>query len=204
MDLNDKIEFVGHFSITAYKKDGTVETYEDKNLIMDLARVNMAQLVGGVITGGAGVEGKSIDRFVLGTEGHVVGNILDYKKVGTNGFDSTRTNIFSEASGGEYYVIPFNNDGGTDTTTNPATCYNSKLPTTLETCTVRRTVQDRTVTYTITIPEVSGNSSAVDSSVIAYTEASLYAGDDIFSMKTFPARVKEDTVKLLISWSVIF
>ena len=39
---------------------------------------------------------------------------------------------------------------------------------------------------------------------MSYTEAALYAGDNIFSMKTFPARVKEDTVKLEITWSIVF
>jgi len=208
MNLKDNIDFVGHFGIKAYKKDGTIEEYEDKNLIMDRARQNMAQLVGGVTVGGDTIQGKEINRFVIGTEGHIGTNILDYKKVGgSEGFNSTRTNIFSQASNGEFYTIPFDVKGDTDVTDNPTNCVNSKVSGN-ETCRVRRTVSNRTCTYIITIWDASGNSYTQNetsgTSVIAYTEAALYAGADIFSMKTFPARVKEDTVKFEITWSIIF
>jgi hypothetical protein len=171
---------------------------------MDRARQNMAQLVGGVTGVNSTVDGKAIDSFRLGTEGHVGDNILDYKKVGSDGFTSVRTDLFAEASSGEFYVIPFDGHGGTTVTDNPNGCYNSKLSDTKETCTVKRTVSDRTCTYVVTIPDASANASDPATSVIAYTEAALYAGTDIFSMKTFPARVKEDTVKFEITWSIIF
>jgi len=203
MDLKDNIDFVGHFGIKIYKKDGTIEEYEDKNLIMDRARQNMAQLVGGVTTGGAALEGRAIDSFRIGTQGHN-GTILDYIKVGSNGFDSTRTNMFSEASAAEHYTINFNAAGSSSLTVTSTSALNSVLGDVGESCTVNRTVSDRTVTYVITIPDSSANASDTTTSVIAYTEAALYAGDDIFSMKTFPARVKEDTVKFVITWSIIF
>lgn len=208
MKLEDDVNFKGHFSIEAYKIDGSIEKYEDKNLIMDEARENMAKLIGGVEdSSGAGLQ---INKFVLGTKGHRLDNILDYKKVGTDGFDSTRTEIFAEEDDAEFYVIPFDvrGDMTVDTISSKApdsnTCYNSKKPTIMETCSVKRTVHGRTCTYVITVGEAEANSSKANSSVIAYTEASLYAGDSIFSMKTFPARVKEDTVKFIITWSIIF
>jgi len=205
MNLKDKVDFIGHFGIKMYKKDGSIEEYEDKNLIMDKARWNMAELVGGWSAG------EPINQFVLGTEGHVGDDILDYKKVGSDGFDSTRTNLFSESSGAQHYIIPFTTSGGdtiestgNDKTVNVDTAYNSDITDTKESCTVRRTVSERTCTYVITVPDASGNNSDSATSVIAYTEAALYAGPDIFSMKTFPARVKEDTVKFEITWSIIF
>lgn len=204
MQLKDQVDFVGHFAITAYKKDGSIEEYTEKNLIMDRARQNMAQLVGGVNTGGDTVEGKAIDAFVLGTKGHVGDNILDYKKVGSNGFDSTRINTFAEDEAAEFYTLSFDPMGASVKTDIPASGVNSKVAGTENGCTVTRTVSAQTCTYVITIPDANANASAVDTSVIAYTEAALYAGADIFSMKTFPARVKEDTVKLVITWSIIF
>jgi len=199
MKLNDNIDFIGQFSIKAFNKDGSIEVYEDKNLIMDRARQNMAQLVGGVTT-----EGSAINKFVLGTEGHVGTNILEFKQVGSDGFDSTRTEIFSEENTTEHYVIPFDPLGGFTIQDDVTNSYNSNDIDAKESCTVLRTVSNRTVTYVITIPDASGNAYDTTTSVIAYTEAALYAGNDIFSMKTFPARVKEDTVKFEITWSIIF
>ena len=206
MNLKDNIDFVGHFAIKVFKKDGSIEEYQDKNLIMDRARQNMAQLVGGVVNGGDKVEGQPINKFVLGNEGHVGDNILDYKKVGSNGFDSTRTSLFSEEGddNSEYYTLTFDPKGGSTKANIKATGVNSNKDGNEDGCTLKRTVSAQTCTYVITIPDACANNSSGDTSVIAYTEAALYAGDDIFSMKTFPARVKEDTVKFEITWSIVF
>lgn len=208
MQLKDGIDLKGHFSIISTKRDGSTVEYRDDNLIMDGARENMAKLIGGVNTLDAGLQ---INKFVIGVRGHKLDNILDYKKVGSDGFDSTRTMMFSEEFKDEYYTIPFDVRGGlivdTDDEENGIIsdkCFNSKTPNIMETCSVKRTVSGRTCTYEITIGENSGNASASNTSIIAYTEASLYAGDDIFSMKTFPARVKEDSVQFKIIWSIIF
>lgn len=207
MQLNDKIDFMGKFMIKAYNKDGTVEVYEEKNLIMDNARTNMAQLIGGVDTGSTAI-GQPINRFVIGTLGHVGTDILDYKQVGENGFDSTRTELFSEELSGNFnYRIDFDPSGGTDVTVN-STGYMYDGDTLLRTDptfnVVQRIVSDRTVTYKVTIPAENANSEDLQNPAIAYTEAALYASDEIFSMKCFPCRVKEETVKLEIIWSIIF
>jgi len=203
MNLKDNVDFIGHFGIKMYKKDGSIEEYEDKNLIMDKARKNMAELVGGYS------QGVAINKFVLGTKGHKADDILDYKKVGNDGFTSVRTALFAEttATAGEYYSIAFNPAStSANFNTTAVSGHSSATPTVNETTnTINRTVSDRTVTYTITIKDANGNNKTNGATtVIAYTEAALYAGNDIFSMKTFPARVKEDTVKFEITWSIIF
>jgi predicted secreted protein len=208
MILNDQVNFVGVFSIKAFNADGTVDEYTEKNLIMDEARRNMAQLVGGVTTAGV-VQGMHINQFVLGTKGHTGTNILDYIKVGDAGFTSARTSLFSEAiAGAKNYRISFTPTGGVDVTDANATgrMYSGAVAGAIDGTknTVRRVVSDRTVTYTITVPATNANSGDAANPVVAYTEAALYAGDEIFSMKTFPARVKEDTVKFEITWSIIF
>ncbi|WXB47871.1 hypothetical protein WCWAEYFT_CDS0169 [Vibrio phage VB_VaC_TDDLMA] len=207
MQLNDKIDFMGKFMIKAYNKDGTVEIYEEKNLIMDTARTNMAQLIGGVDTGSSAI-GQPINRFVIGTLGHVGSNILDYKQVGENGFDSTRTELFSEELSGNFnYRIDFDPNGVSDITVNSTgSMYDGDtlLRTDPTFNTVQRIVEDRTVTYKVTIPAENANSEDLQNPAIAYTEAALYASDEIFSMKCFPCRVKEETVKLEVIWSIIF
>ena len=59
--------------------------------------------------------------------------------------------------------------------------------------------------YTIFIPQNRGNNAHdVSTDVIAYTEAALYAGDNIFAMRTFPARTKEGNLEFKITWSITF
>ena len=214
MILKDKVDLRGEFAIRAYKKDGTIEVYEDKNLIMDTARTNMAEIIGGW---NAGVP---INKFVLGNKGHNGTDILDYKKVGENNeFLSSNTMLFAEdpdndetddsdGSNGKAnftYDIIFDVKSGDASTTDsaPKTKINGEDATEDKKCTITRTVNSRTCTYTVTIPDACGNRDGEDA-VVAYTEAALYAGDKIFSMKTFPARVKEDTVKFEITWAIIF
>ena len=111
MILNDQVNFVGVFSIKAFNADGTVDEYTEKNLIMDEARRNMAQLVGGVTSTGD-TRGMHINQFVLGTKGHNGTDILNYIKVGDAGFTSARTSLFSEATtGAKNYRIGFDVTG---------------------------------------------------------------------------------------------
>lgn len=218
MSFKDDIRIKGIFSIKALNsKDEVIDEYTEKNLIMDTARNNMAQLVGGVTTGAGDLPGLAINKFVIGTRGHVGTDILDAQEVGEEDtskpsgeriFDPTRTQLFSEAISGEInYHVDFDVTGGIDVTDSSASGqrYLDTTPDgSAETNNVvRREVSGRTTTYTITIISANGNDST-PTDPIAYTEAALYAGGEIFSMKTFPARVKEDTVKFEITWSIIF
>jgi len=214
MNFNDNIDFYGVFNFKSIDADGNVlDEYKEKNLIMDAARNNMAQLVGGVTTGGDTSAGLSINKFVLGTRGHVGTDILDAQQVGESDvdkqiyyrtFDSQRSDLFSEAiSGSVNYRIDFDATGDNDVTlTVDGQRYEAgTVVGAIENGnTVRRVVSGRTVTYTVTVPVDNAN----DANPLAYTEAALYAGAEIFSMKTFPARIKENTVKFEISWSIIF
>jgi hypothetical protein len=216
MNFKDKVNCVGQFSIKSIDENNKViDEYTEKNLIMDEARVNMAQLIGGVSS-----SSDPINLFVIGTAGHVGTDILDYKKVGENFFDSTREGLYSEidpndisgglsdvTDAGYNYRISFNPDGDADLDLTPTgTMYNGVTVGATDGVvnTINRLVVDRTVTYTITIPATNGNSNDLGNPLIAYTEAALYASGSIFSMKCFPARVKEDTVKFVIVWSIIF
>jgi len=56
------------------------------------------------------------------------------------------------------------------------------------------------VTYTIDISNNAGNNSSSE----IYSEAALYAGTDIFSMKTFRGKIKDASVLLRIIWKIQF
>lgn len=203
----DTIKFEGHFSIQQIDaNDNVVSEWEDKNLIMDAARQNMAELIAGLS------DGKVINRFVIGTWGHEGTDILAPKQVGGSyaegNFDTTRNDLYSvennqlaypwwyvdftpNALGGAATVdAVFNMANGGDTTADVL---------------VDIGVSGKETTYTVTVPVTSANNTS--GAPIAYTEAGLMSiggTDDLFSMKTFPARVKEDTVKLKIVWKIIF
>lgn len=215
MHLKDKIDFYGEFAIKSFDaNDNVIDFYEDKNLIMNLARKNMAELVAGVNTAGT-YFGSPINRFVLGTSGYIGTDILNNIQVGETDvtigtFDATRTQLFSEALNLWNYHVSFDPSGNENVTDAAATgqIYTGTTAGTIDSGTYFNTVNRYTsgtggniITYVITIPVELGNNGTTP---VAYTEAALYAGDEIFSMKTFPARVKENTVKLEITWSIIF
>lgn len=61
---------------------------------------------------------------------------------------------------------------------------------------------DSSVTFTFNIAQPAANDTNGGVSVL--TEAALYANNDIFAMKTFKAKVKDDTVVLKIIWTITF
>ena len=195
----DTVKVKGEFSIILEKEDGSIEKYEEKNLIMDLARETMAELLGGF--GG----GSVITKFVLGTKGHVGDNILQYKRVGENGFNTTRTKTFAEEDkNAQFFSLPFNiKSNNRDTKVQGKGYMRGQDPKKGVTCNIERKVNGRTLTMIYEIPKEAANNPKGDGT-IAYTEAAMYCDEKIFSMKTFPARVKEPSVSMKIIWSIIF
>lgn len=57
-----------------------------------------------------------------------------------------------------------------------------------------------TITFTFELGSNNGNGDGT----MVYTEAGIYAGDELFCMKTFPAKVKDETVIMRVIWSIIF
>ena len=60
------------------------------------------------------------------------------------------------------------------------------------------------VTYTFTIEEGIGHNAIAGGVFVPYTEAGLYAGDVLFSLKTFAAKVKDESTKFVITWKIYF
>ena len=57
------------------------------------------------------------------------------------------------------------------------------------------------VTFKFELGTEVGNS---ETGVNMFTEAAIYAGDDIFCMKTFPAKIKDKTTIFRIFWTIVF
>lgn len=188
MKNTDKYELKGHLIVECIDKNGQiVDRFENKNLIMDAARISMAQMI-------AGLSGSSeINKFVLGTKGHVGSDYLSVKTE-ADGFVGTRTSLFSEDSPTDYeYPISFNTPG-----TASGACVITDEPD--DGSTININYADKSIEYTIEIFESAANGTGIT----VYTEAALYAGTNIFSMKCFPGKIKDNTVSLKIIWKILF
>lgn len=215
MNLKDdaaiNTDVYGVFNIKSFDKDNNViDEYTDSNLIVYTARAVMAGNIGDYLTP---VAITPINSFVLGTRGHRAENILDTVLVGETQpglglFNPERSSLFSEESNEYNYKITFNPQGDKVVTRANLPGTLRKGTTTVTTDSSTNTVvremtgiRNNEIRYTITIETPNAN---VPGQATPYTEAALYAGENLFAMKTFPARVKENTVKFIITWSIIF
>ena len=206
----------GEFTLICYKDGKVVDKFEDKNLVVNDARVSMSTLLSGK-NGALG-----ITSFVIGTKGHneTSGDILTPKAVGQDGYDETRTQLFSEEQGSPFYytvkweqgrllnaqdqpvnftsdVVEFiakgqkKNQSGSE-----SQAENARIP-------VKITLQNNAVQYEFEIPESAAN--GMDGqSVVAYTEAGLKCGNKLFSLKCFASKVITIYTLFNIIFKIIF
>jgi len=181
----------GYFKIDVIKDGKIIDTFEKENLIMDDARYTFAKYLANINNT------PVIDRFVLGTEGNVGAGTpnsdLLAPKTDVDGFVSSRQMLFSEATGTKgvnYEDILFTVTGVSGDTVTA----NDGLST------VKCTVDNTSVIYEITI----ANESANGPGTMVYTECAFYTGTNIFSMRTFKGKIKDDTVSLKITWKILF
>lgn len=175
----------GHIIIECLDSNkNVIDRFENKNLIMNTARITLSSILCDIGTA------EPISKFVLGTEGHITGDYLT-PKTELQGFVSTRTELFSEELSAYNYPIVFTNPG-----TAVGNCTIISEPDSGSTVKLNYVGTD--VQYVIEIPEVSANNTGV----VVFTEAALYAGTNIFSMKCFPGKIKDNTVSLKITWTI--
>ena len=185
--MKDIYKIKGHIIVECIDKKGTIiDRFENKNLIMDAARTAVSSSIAGMTVA------APMNKFVIGTEGHVTGDYL-IPKTELQGFVSSRTELFSEELSSYTYPIVFNNPG---TAVGP--CVIVSEPDSGSTISLNYAGSD--VEYTIEIPDIAGNSTGI----AVFTEAALYAGDNIFSMKCFPGKIKDNTVSLRVVWTIKF
>lgn len=121
---------------------------------------------------------------------------------------------FIEAGKPYYYGIDFSLKGDTTSNTNLAigTSKNNRcsctvsLPEDISPDILNQTICQ----FVFTIPKNQANSQhnandvGFNSEISIFTEAGLYVNGRLFSMKTFPAKVKDDTTELKVTWRIIF
>lgn len=182
----------GYFKIEAIKDGKVIDTFEQKNLIMDEARLSFAKYLANINST------PVIDRFVLGSQGHIGaedadGGDLLAPKNEVNGFTSDRDMLFSEATGTNgvnYEDILFTVTG----VSGDEVVADDTLST------VKCTVDGSDVIYEIMIHNDACNGTGT----IIFTECAFYTGSEIFSMRTFKGKIKDDTVSLRITWKIMF
>lgn len=213
IDLDKFDQPKGYMRIDAYdENDQLIDSQEDCNLVMNNARGSMQALIGGISSNYA------VNRFYLGTKGvQMTGGLPQHVSPktpgsGDNQYHPSRTNLFQDDSGqgGHVFEARFNNTSTQSGVSKTATAqrlrtsqqsWNSALADASDMCTMTRTLNDRTITFEITIPKNQANS---NTGYLEYSEQALYCDDKIFSMKTFPTKFKDENVKLIVTWSIIF
>lgn len=179
----------GYFKIETFKNDKIVDTFEGHNMIMNLARNNMAELVAGL------AEGEPINKFVIGTLGSKTTDVL-VPKDSTDGFTPTVTSLFSENTTNYSYAIQFQPTG-----------INAVQVPVYETdtgSTVKITVTGTATTFEIVVSENAANNLGTGAAAVGYTEAALYCGSQIFAMRCFPVKAKDVDTRLKITWTIQF
>ena len=228
-DTNRK-QIEGYFKLEQFRNGVLVDTYEDHNKIMEKSKKSVAYSMAGtghMIGVDIDDEPKYISSFALGTDGHTAGNLLAPQE-----FEYTRTEMFSQENSLSFWPVTWNPEGITDPTGVPilavhvAEGYDTNHVGTLGTDTdvsisIAQDTGTHTLTYEIELKEDSANGAA--GAAIAYTEAALYSNmgrlqgttgagtqndpnnmGEIFAMRTFPAKIKDDTTAFKITWKIVF
>lgn len=200
MDFNDKSQFLkGYFKIECLDKDGNVIDKEEKhNLITNLARIEFAKLLMGVNSG------MAINRFVMGTKGHVLEDVLTPKDVDT-GFTAAVTNIFSGQEsvdcGTTWNQIEFSPSGNLVNTEAHIITDGGNNNSTVDISLHGVEENSPYIQYIFNIAQDAFN--GVQNGMI-YTECGLYINDKLIAMRTFKGKIKESSVSLRITWNLIF
>jgi hypothetical protein len=206
MVLEDKVSLSGYFSVQLYNsKNEIVDQYEDKNLVMLLARNIMAKMISGqtdvrkICKLNLGVSGYSTSLLTPLTYGQTFGSTTEV-------FDENRTTIISEALGQHNFNVTFTPPATNGDATGIASLNTTTLETETEELLVGVSLNASTITYSFDIPASLGNGNPGE--IEPYTEAGLYfnegSGYSLFSMKTFPVKAKDDSVRMKITWKINF
>lgn len=203
----------GHLKIQIFDKyDNLVNEYQENNLVMDLARNSMQYLAGNV-TG----KTEPINQLRLGTRGVQGTQYAEAILPGSTGYHPEMTSLFQEDSdtskGGYVYICSFDVEGPESQTFTSLPDKMLRYGTEVQGYSdissgtmMTRTVNDRVITFEVTIPRSQGITPGQggDPVHMPYSEAALYCGDRIFSMKTFPQKFKDEDSKIILTWSIIF
>lgn len=211
VDNLDIIEPVGIMGIQSFHDDGTITEDIDTNLVMNNARKAMALMQANITTGAT--KSEPINGLRLGIQGHIDPQTPKQPGNGANEYNPSMSQLFSQAQGDYSYFVNFDVKGGIQEEFSEfGKAYlgqNQVGSNESEKCTFKRTLgtgnEDRVIFFEIEIPNGAQNPPQGQSMpYMPYSEAQLYSGNNIFSMKTFPVKYKDSSVKLVITWQIIF
>ena len=197
--MTEKINFKGYFKIEVLDKEGNVISCDERhNLITTKARCSFSQLL-------AGIAGQNVvNRFVMGTEGHVDDNVL-IPKTEIHGFNANRVNLFcgtdASTKGNTWNEVTFIPSASLTNTkavdVEDGASNNSTVDIIVSGC----EQGEPSVTYVFNIAQDAFNGTKDG---VVYTEAALFIDSNIFAMKTFKGKIKEKSVSFRITWQIIF
>jgi hypothetical protein len=197
----------GYFTIEVIDKNTNevIDKYEFSNKIMRDSKVSMRKAMKGETVGSG--DAIMINTLVLGTRGHD-GNLLQPKT-----FSYDLSDIFAITENQPVYPITFDRLGSIiNEGYDPSMPGSGVTPTILNIYT-ETSSDNESIVYEFIISEDSANNNG---NPIAYTEAGLYTNVDqnigitdpeygrIFAMRTFPAKIKDASTQLKITWRIIF
>lgn len=201
---NSKKPTEGFFKIEQFDKNNVlIDSWEDQNMIMRDSKRTVAYLTAGRYPDT--VADMYIDTFVLGNKGSVNGDLLTPKT-----FSFERTNLFAEQEGGVVYPVTWNPPSADSAGLVDVLSEGSpSLPSVTNDTVVHMNIEDEsTIVYVIDISNANAN--GTNDGAIAWTEAGLYSAEafgnygKLFAMRTFPAKIKENTTNFRITWKIVF
>jgi len=212
MNLTDIVQkpTEGYFKIECINVDGIIiETFGHKNMIMKESKASVARS-----TRGTPPTDNYINKLVLGDKGSSDDNLLVAKP-----FDFTRKELFAqeEENGSKYYIIfdplTASGEGDNQVIKEGYVEGNGGIISPGQKSNVRSSIiNESTIQYVIDIAAPNANGGGIK----AWTEAALFTytnqntevspieTGNIFAMRTFPAKVKDDTTVFRITWEVVF
>ena len=204
--MKDTIEMniKGEFTLKSYKDGVLQDSFSDRNLVVTGSRSAVAAAMSGI------KNPQPINRLTLGTNGHIE-SISKFSPKQVNGtynefgkelhYTEDRTNLFSEELSKTTLDLKFYPVTNSDESQKLSAIayFNTSEVTTTNTF-VEVFADCNSITYIFTIEEGLGHGQ----DFIAYTEAGLYAGAVLFSMKTFAAKVKDESTQMVLTWKIYF
>lgn len=202
--IDKTYDIKGEFTIDVYNGNDVIDSFTNNNLVVTGSRSAVSALVSGI------KGGQPINRLSLGTRGHI-SDLSKFSPKLVNGtysedgkqlkFDESRDKLFCEEFNEltfdiKFYPIPGNDESQKVT----GLAFYGGTEVASQNTFVEIFCDCNSVTYIFTIEEGIGHGGTF----VPYTEAGLYAGNVLFSMKTFAAKVKDESTKFVITWKIYF
>lgn len=195
---SDKVPVRGEFTIEVFKNGEKVDEFKEHNLITDEARSFFAKIVIGA------TDGVVINNLRLGTSGHV-GDDYFTPRTAIDGFTSARTDLFCGTKTTEnrflkWDKLEFIPSGSVNITEARVTDDGSANNSVVDIAYAVSETGSPSITYTFSIAQEAFNLRGD----AKYTEAGLFANNEMIAMRTFKLKAKDSETSFRITWVLVF